>query len=369
MLPPGPAEVTLDNVTFAYPSRPDQILLNNFSLSLPAGSSTAIIGPSGAGKSTLFALLERFYDPQHGSVAIGGRDVRSFRLSHLRGDLIAYVPQEPTLFEGSILDNIGHGISTTSSLDTQQCRDRIVSACEVANAHDFISALPQGYDTQVGRNGFQLSGGERARVALARAIVADPSVLLLDEISSNLDALSEQAVHRGLEGASKGRTTVSHGECSLKSIFSLKLHPQILVTHRLASLSTEQRVVVIEDGVKVADGTLLEVQQHPKVANMQLFDHGGTENSDAEESVKHEASSDGECARDRAVRSLLTLLAHSAKQLYVDSNSLSGDAEKEEVGIKAQPSSVATGRLRMMWRLSSGSRMLVAAGIVGCGGE
>lgn len=213
-LPVGPAGVSFNDVSFAYPSRPDQLLLNKFSLELPAGSFTAITGPSGAGKSTLMTLLERFYDPQHGSVAIGGENVRNFRLAHLRGKIIAYVPQEPTLFDGSILENVAYGIFAADGgkLELEKQRAAIVSACAVANAHGFISALPEGYDTQVGQNGLRLSGGERARVALARAIVGNPSILLLDEVSRNLDSLSEQAVHRGLQEASKGRTTVGdHG--------------------------------------------------------------------------------------------------------------------------------------------------------------
>ncbi|KDN47176.1 P-loop containing nucleoside triphosphate hydrolase protein [Tilletiaria anomala UBC 951] len=329
-LPCGPVHIAFNNVTFAYPSRPDRRLLEKFSLNFPAGSSTAVIGPSGAGKSTILALLERFYDPQDGTVLVGGHDVRDFELKYLRGSVLAYVPQEPSLFQASILENVGYGISPTLNESTEQRRYRIESACRLANAHDFIMALPDRYNTQVGQGGLELSGGQRARIAIARAVVADPRVLLLDEITSNLDALSEQAVNRGLEGASKGRTT-------------------ILVTHRQSSLPATQRVVVINHGRKVAEGTLADVRKDESIAGLQLFGCGMAKESDVEQlgTSKEVSSPDDQ---------LLPINPYSKD---VD------DAEKGNTN--ASIGGVTNGRLRMLWRLSAGSRTLIAGGIVGCG--
>ncbi|KAI6699360.1 hypothetical protein NL676_013684 [Syzygium grande] len=191
-------------VDFAYPERPDVIVLKDFSFNIEAGKSTALVGQSGSAKSTLIGLIERFYDPIRGSVKIDGRDVRSYHLRDLRKHM-ALVSQEPALFAGTIRENIVYGISQEMS------EMGIVEAARAANAHDFIVALKDGYNTRCGDKGVQLSGGQKQRVAIARAILRNPTLLLLDEATSALDSQSEKVVQSALEHLMVGRTTIVVG--------------------------------------------------------------------------------------------------------------------------------------------------------------
>lgn len=217
-----------DAVSFHYPSRPDTPALHDFSLNVQPGETVALVGPSGAGKSTVFSLLLRFYDPQSGRICIDGIDLRALALDNLRG-AIALVPQETVIFSGSAADNIRFGRDGAS-------HDEVRSAARAAEADDFLSALNDGYDAEMGERGVRLSGGQRQRIAIARAILRDAPLLLLDEATSALDAQSEAAIQQALERLEKGRTT-------------------LVIAHRLATVQRADRIVVLDGGRIVAQGT------------------------------------------------------------------------------------------------------------------
>jgi ATP-binding cassette subfamily B protein len=217
-----------DQVTFHYPSRPTAAALENFTLHVEPGETVALVGPSGAGKSTVFAMLLRFYDPQSGTVKLDGVDLRALALPDLRG-AIALVPQETIIFSGSAADNIRFGRQDASDAE-------VVDAAKAAEAHEFIGALDNGYDAEMGERGVRLSGGQRQRVAIARAILRDARLLLLDEATSALDAQSEAAIQQALERLEKDRTT-------------------LVIAHRLATVQRADRIVVMDGGRIVAQGT------------------------------------------------------------------------------------------------------------------
>ncbi|MCT8997922.1 ABC transporter transmembrane domain-containing protein [Chelativorans intermedius] len=226
-VPPRGA-VAFRNVGFCYPTRPDRSALKGLSFSVAPGETVAIVGPSGAGKSTVFALLLRFYDPQEGAIFLDGVDVRQADPRAVR-ERMAIVPQEVTVFDASIAENIAFGRPGAG-------REEVEAAARAAHAHDFIMALEEGYDTQVGERGVTLSGGQRQRLAIARAILRDAPILLLDEATSALDAESETLVQRALEGLMRGRTT-------------------IIVAHRLATILKADRILVMSEGRIVEEGT------------------------------------------------------------------------------------------------------------------
>ncbi len=224
---PAKGEIALDNVTFAYPSRPDAAALSDFSLQVKPGETVALVGPSGAGKSTLFTLLLRFFDPSSGRVLVDGVDVRDADLAALRAR-IALVPQDVALFADTIAANISYGAKTAS-------RAEIEAAAVAAQADGFIRNLPDGYDTRLGERGVTLSGGQRQRLAIARAVLKDAPILLLDEATSALDAENEVLVQRALERVMENRTT-------------------IVIAHRLATVQKADRIVVMDDGRIVEEG-------------------------------------------------------------------------------------------------------------------
>jgi len=217
-----------DGVTFHYPTRPNAPALHDFTLDIRPGETVALVGPSGAGKSTVFALLLRFYDPQSGRISVDGIDLRALTLTELRG-AIALVPQETVIFSGSAADNIRFGREGASDEEVRE-------AARAAEAHDFISALSDGYQAEMGERGVRLSGGQRQRIAIARAILRDAPLLLLDEATSSLDAQSEAAIQQALERLEKGRTT-------------------LVIAHRLATVQRADRIVVMDGGRIVAQGT------------------------------------------------------------------------------------------------------------------
>ncbi len=227
-LPAPRGELSFENVSFAYPSRPGVSALNGFSLSVRRGETVALVGPSGAGKSTVFQLLLRFYDPQTGSVTLDGVDLRDADPREVRARL-AVVPQETVVFGTTVAENIRYGRPEAND-------DEVRAAARAARIDDFIMQLPQGYGTQVGERGIMLSGGQRQRIAIARAILRDARVLLLDEATSALDAESETLVQQALEGLMRDRTT-------------------LVIAHRLATVLKADRIVVMEEGRVVASGT------------------------------------------------------------------------------------------------------------------
>ncbi|KAE8449173.1 GTPase-activating protein [Mollisiaceae sp. DMI_Dod_QoI] len=229
--------IELRNIKHIYPSRPEVVVMNGVSLVIPAGKKTALVGASGSGKSTIVGLVERFYDPVGGQVFLDGHDVSTLNLRWLRQQ-ISLVSQEPTLFGTTIVKNIEHGlIGTKYEHESEEMKQKLViEAAKMANAHDFISALPEGYETNVGERGFLLSGGQKQRIAIARAMVSDPKILLLDEATSALDTKSEGVVQAALEVAAAGRTTIS-------------------IAHRLSTIKDADNIVVMTEGRIVEQGT------------------------------------------------------------------------------------------------------------------
>ena len=219
--------IGFENVTFHYPSRPAQSALENVNLSIRAGETVALVGPSGAGKTTVIQLIQRFWDPETGRVTLDGVDLRDLRRADFRRS-IALVPQDPVIFAASARENIRFGRPDASD-------EEVEVAARAAAAHEFLAALPQGYDTYVGERGVMLSGGQKQRVAIARAILRDAPVLLLDEATSALDAESERAVQEAVDHLAATRTT-------------------IIVAHRLATVKKADRIVVFDQGRIVAEG-------------------------------------------------------------------------------------------------------------------
>lgn len=218
-------EVEFKHVDFSYPSRPDVPIFRDLTLRARAGKTLALVGPSGCGKSSVIALTQRYYDPSSGRVMIDGKDIRKYNLKSLRQH-IALVPQEPCLFATTIHENIAYGRESVTEAE-------IIEAATMANAHKFISALPEGYKTFVGERGVQLSGGQKQRIAVARAFIRKAEIMLLDEATSALDAESERCIQEALERACSGKTT-------------------IVVAHRLSTIRNAHTIVVIDDG-KVAE--------------------------------------------------------------------------------------------------------------------
>ncbi|MFO7188507.1 MAG: ABC transporter transmembrane domain-containing protein [Pseudomonadota bacterium] len=242
-------EVRFEGVRFAYPARADRPALDGFSLHVRAGERVALVGPSGAGKSTVLALLLRFYDPQQGRVEIDGFELARCDPRAVRRQ-IALVSQEPVIFATTVAENVRYGRPDASMAEVR-------AACEAAYALEFIEALPQGFDTELGERGVRLSGGQRQRLALARALLADRPILLLDEATSALDAESERYVQLALERLMRGRTT-------------------LVVAHRLATVQSADRIVVMDQGRIVDQGTHAELMRagglYARSAALQFLD-------------------------------------------------------------------------------------------------
>jgi ATP-binding cassette, subfamily B, bacterial MsbA len=223
-------EIEMCNVSFVYGD--SGFKLNDFNLHIRAGETVAIVGPSGSGKTTLISLIMRFYDPDQGVVSIDGVDLRKLSLTSLR-DNIALVDQDPLLFNTSIGDNIAYSNPDSS-------REQIIRAAQIANIHDFIATLPDGYDSKVGERGVTMSGGERQRICLARAILKDPPILILDEATSALDSISEQLIQDALDKILADKTA-------------------IIIAHRLSTVQRADRIITLKDGIIVDQGTHQEL--------------------------------------------------------------------------------------------------------------
>lgn len=240
-------QLSLTDVTFAYASRPETPALAGVTLEIKSGESVALVGPSGAGKSTLFDLVLRFYDPQSGSIALDGIDIRELDPQELRSH-IAIVSQQPTMFTGNVWDNIRFGRPDATD-------EEVRSAAESAYASEFIDKLPEGYDSYLGESGIRLSGGQKQRIAIARAILKDPEILLLDEATSALDAESERKVQMALEKLMANRTS-------------------LVIAHRLATVMNVSKIAVLDSGKLIAQGShkelLLESELYANLAKLQF---------------------------------------------------------------------------------------------------
>ena len=219
--------ISLENVKFSYPGNGD-LVLKGINLEISPGEMVGIVGRSGAGKSTLAALIPRFYDPAEGSIKLDGIDLRKIDLATLRAN-IGMVLQEPYLFHGTIKENIAYGKPDADMLD-------IIRAAKAANAHGFIMEFPDAYDAYVGERGMKLSGGQRQRISIARALLRDPKILILDEATSAVDSESEYAIQQALERLLQGRTTIA-------------------IAHRLSTLRKANKLIVLENGEIVEEGT------------------------------------------------------------------------------------------------------------------
>ena len=222
------AKLAFRRVTFNYDSSPSTPAIQNFSLIIEPGQVVAVVGPSGAGKSTLFDLIQRFYDPGSGEISIGGMSLKDFKLDDLR-QRIGVVRQQLTIFSGTVQHNIAYGLPSAS-------QEEIEAAAKAAQAHDFITSLPNGYKTDIGEQGGALSGGQCQRIAIARVFLKDPDILLLDEATSSLDAESEHGITRALSKLMKGRTT-------------------LIIAHRLATVMHADKIVLVDNGQMIGEGT------------------------------------------------------------------------------------------------------------------
>lgn len=241
------AVITFNHVGFHYPSRPLTPALKQIQLNIAAGETIALVGPSGAGKTTMFQLLLRFYEVESGSISINGQDIRQLSLESLRS-MMAIVPQDPVIFSANVMENIRYGRQSASDAE-------VIAAAEAAQVAQFVTLLPEGYQTFLGERGTRLSGGQRQRIAIARAILKDAPILLLDEATSALDAESEILVQQGLNAAMQGRTT-------------------LIIAHRLATVQKADRIVVMEHGEIVEMGNAAELRNqeglYARLANLQF---------------------------------------------------------------------------------------------------
>ncbi|SCW57517.1 ABC transporter ATP-binding protein [Mucilaginibacter sp. NFR10] len=229
---PIKGDLAFDNVLFAYPSRPEITVLKGISFNADAGQRVAIVGPSGSGKSTMASLILQFYHPQNGNILFDGKPADNYSLTDIRNQ-VAIVPQDVLLFGGTIMENIAYGRLNASKED-------IIQAAKRANAHQFISSFPEGYETVVGERGVKLSGGQRQRIAIARALLKNPSILILDEATSSLDSESERLVQEALEELMKDRTS-------------------IIIAHRLSTIREADKIIVLEKGHIVESGSHVEL--------------------------------------------------------------------------------------------------------------
>jgi ABC-type multidrug transport system fused ATPase/permease subunit len=254
-LPPGPGRVRFDHMTFGYAE--ERPVLRDIDLELEPGRVVALIGHTGSGKTTLASLIPRFYDVQRGSVSIDGADVRDVTLRSLRR-VIGVIPQDPFLFSATVRENLAFGRPEATD-------EELVHAAALAQAHEFIERLPDGYDTMVGERGITLSGGQRQRLAIARALVLDPRVLILDDATASVDAATEAKIRLGLREAMRGRTTV-------------------IVAHRASTIALAEEIVVLEDGVIAARGGHDELLATSGVYR-EIWEHGRLDARIAEQEV------------------------------------------------------------------------------------
>ncbi|PYH88449.1 ABC multidrug transporter Mdr1 [Aspergillus ellipticus CBS 707.79] len=299
-------DIEFRDIKHIYPSRPEVTVMDGVSLNIPAGKTTALVGPSGSGKSTVVGLVERFYFPVGGSVLLDGHDISTLNLRWLRQQ-ISLVSQEPVLFGTTIYQNIRYGLIGTrfENESEEKIRELIENAARMANAHDFVTALPEGYETNVGQRGFLLSGGQKQRIAIARAIVSDPKILLLDEATSALDTKSEGVVQAALDRAAEGRTT-------------------IVIAHRLSTIKTAHNIVVMVNGKIVEQGNHNELVSHQGTYHSLVEAQRINEEKDAEAMAADDDEDDDEDFSKQEIARI--------KSASSGSGSLDDEEEKSFVG-------------------------------------
>ncbi|KAJ3528005.1 hypothetical protein NM208_g10425 [Fusarium decemcellulare] len=320
--PESPAGVIdLHGVGFSYPTRPNIKVLEDFTLTVPAGKVTALVGPSGSGKSTIIGLLERWYNPAEGSIKLDGKDIKSLNLSWLRTN-VRLVQQEPVLFNGSVFDNIVNGLVGTQwqASPREQQMKLVENAAKIAFAHDFITALPDGYDTRIGERGGLLSGGQKQRIAIARSIISEPKILLLDEATSALDPHAETIVQQALDSASKNRTT-------------------IVIAHKLATIRNADNIVVMSKGKIMEQGRhsdlVAENGIYSKLVKAQDLSPAGA-TGDGERTSDEESTMDGDMEQVQSLGKIKTAEAQHLASLK--------DREDHDLYEK-------TGLIHSIWRL------------------
>ena len=276
-------DIRIQNLNFAYPTRPTAPVLQGLELSIPAGKTTALVGPSGCGKSTLIGLLERWYEPASGLILVDGHDIAEYNLKWLRSNF-RLVQQEPTLFRGTIFQNVAKGfVGEQLDMSEKAQMELVREACVASNAHDFIESLPMGYDTQVGERASMLSGGQRQRVAIARSIVSNPKVLLLDEATSALDPRAEKVVQDALHRVSANKTT-------------------LVIAHKLATVMAADNIAVMTNGKVVEHGTHSELlKQNGLYAAMVRAQDLGAEAGEKSSAAELEEEDDVKEALDRPI--------------------------------------------------------------------
>ncbi|EAA11750.4 AGAP006273-PA [Anopheles gambiae str. PEST] len=254
-------EIRFEGVQFIYPTRPNQRVLKDFNLVLRPGQTVALVGASGSGKSTVAALLERFYEPTAGRITIDGYELGHLAPSWLRGELIGFIEQQPVLFGTTIYENIRYGRPNAT-------REEVMEAAKMSQSHEFVSRLPDGYETMVGERGIQLSGGQRQRIAIARALLKQPTILILDEATSALDAASEAVVQRALDAAVLDRTT-------------------LVIAHRLSTIRNADVIVVLDQG------QIVEVGTHDSLLKAQGYYYELVKQQERQQRQEHDARSYG----------------------------------------------------------------------------
>jgi ATP-binding cassette subfamily B (MDR/TAP) protein 1 len=272
-------DIEIRNLTFSYPSRPTAPVLQDLSLRIPAGKTTALVGPSGCGKSTLVGLLERWYQPTSGQILLDGHELSTFNTNWLRNH-IRLVQQEPTLFQGTVTSNVAKGlVGAQLSLSEDQQMQLIRKACIAADAHSFIEKFPEGYNTQLGERASMLSGGQRQRISIARSIVADPKILLFDEATSALDPRAERVVQTALNRVSVNKTT-------------------LIIAHKLATVMAADNIAVMTNGRVVEQGTHSELLErdglYAAMVRAQDLGAGATDNGSSDLLQKREEFEDNE---------------------------------------------------------------------------
>ncbi|EFR00485.1 leptomycin B resistance protein pmd1 [Nannizzia gypsea CBS 118893] len=328
-------EVSFNDISLVYPSRQDVVVLKRVTLTMPAGKITAIVGPTGSGKSSIIGLVERFYRPTGGHITLDGHNIQDLNLRWLRSRL-AYVGQEPILFNTTILENIGHGLAylEDATRSSQGIKDAVIKAAKDANAHDFIMALPKGYDTVVGEKGLQLSGGQRQRIAIARALIRDPTILILDEATSALDSRAEKLVQKALTKAAKGRTT-------------------IVIAHRLSTIRSADNIVVLSAGeiAEQGDHDSLMARQglYANLVNGQQLTEEKTEEDDDDALIEN-ASASSWLMDEKATTKV-------QPEIVVEKKS---DSKKFDKRLSFWD------LLRLMDKLNRPERMLILLGFIGC---